>query len=35
MTLQIATVFTAALGVAVSNYVISTVGIYNRFRKIL
>ena len=35
MMLQIATVFTVALGVAVSNYVISTLGIYNRFRKVL
>ena len=32
---QIATVFTIALGVAVLNYIISTAGIYSRFRKIV
>ena len=30
--LQFAAVFIVALGVAVSTYIISTVGIYNRFR---
>ena len=33
--LKIAAVFTVAFGIAVLNYVISTMGIYNRFRKIL